>query len=138
MEFGGINYLAVGIAAVASFIFGSIWYGTLGKVWMKAAGLTEEDTKPKPLIFILTFLCQLIMAWVLAGLIGHLGENQVTLPNALISALFVWAGFVLVPVIVNYGFQGKPVMLTIVDGGHWLGVLLAQAIVIGLFGVSAS
>lgn len=138
MEFVGINYLAIGAAAVTSFIFGALWYGTLGKVWMTAAGLSEEDTKPKPLIFVMTFVCQLVMAWVLAGLVGHLGENQVTLSNAIISALFVWVGFVLVPVIVNYGFQGKPIMLTIVDGGHWLGVLLVQATVIGLIGVSVT
>ena len=37
MEFGGISYLAVLIAAIVAFVFGAVYYGALGKPWMKAA-----------------------------------------------------------------------------------------------------
>ena len=40
MDFAGINYIAILIAAVVSFIFGAVWYGTLGKPWMAAIGKT--------------------------------------------------------------------------------------------------
>jgi hypothetical protein len=75
------------------------------------------------------------MAWVLAGLIGHLGKDQVTLRNGLISGVFVWLGFVITVLVVNYGYQGAKRALTLIDGGHWLGVLLIQGAVIGWLGV---
>jgi len=49
--------------------------------------------------------------------------------------LFVWAGFIAAPMIVNHRFQGSPWMLTLIDAGHWLGVLIVMGLVIGLFGV---
>jgi hypothetical protein len=36
---------------------------------------------------------------------------------------------------VNHGFQGAKRALTVIDGIHWLAVLLVQGLVIGLFGV---
>ena len=69
MEFGGINYLAVIAATVAGFIFGSVWYGVLAKQWMQAAGVSEEQAKPSVGPMINAFICQLIMAWVLACLL---------------------------------------------------------------------
>ena len=44
------------------------------------------------------------MAWVLAGGIGHLGPGQVTLKNGVISALFMWVGFVITTLAVNNAF----------------------------------
>ena len=37
MMFDGINLIAVAAAAIASFVFGALWYTALGKPWMKAA-----------------------------------------------------------------------------------------------------
>jgi len=36
-----VNYLAVFIATIASFVFGWLWYGPLfGKAWMRMMGYT--------------------------------------------------------------------------------------------------
>lgn len=131
--FEGINLVAVLAAAVAAFVFGAVWYGALGKIWMKAAGLSEADARPKPGIMALTFLCQLVIAVVLAGIVFHTG--QTTVKAGLISAFLVWSGFILTTQVVNHRFQKAPWSLTLVDCGHWLGVLLIQGIVIGLMGV---
>lgn len=139
MDFAGINYMAVVAAAVLSFLFGAAWYGVLAKPWMAALDRTAEDirnsARPLPVLLTLTMVAQFLMAWVLAGLIGHLGQGQVTLANGVISAAFVWAGFVATTLIVNHGFQGSRWSLTMIDGGHWLGVLLIQGAVIGALGV---
>ncbi len=132
MMFDGINLIAVAVAGVASFIFGSIWYGVLGKAWMAAAGLTEEQTRPDPVTLGLAFVCQLVMAFVFAGVIYHTGETSIR--TGLISALMIWVGIVMTTQIINHRFQGKPWSLTMIDGGHWLGVLIVQAVVIGWFG----
>ena len=141
MDFAGINYFAVLAAAAASFMFGGLWYGALSKPWMAAAGLDEAAIKASNAsgkgtwLFITAFVSQLVMAFVLAGLIGHLGKGQVTVVNGLISAAFVWFGFVATTIAVNHGFQLRSGMLTLIDGGHWLGVMLLQGLIIGALGV---
>ncbi|MGH1350314.1 MAG: DUF1761 domain-containing protein [Methyloligellaceae bacterium] len=135
MVFAGINYLAVLVAAIAGFAIGSVWYMILGNAWMNALGKTREELKPTPGPFIAAFLMQLLMAYILAGAMGHLGENTVTVKNGVISAAFCWAGFVLTTMFVNHRFQGSPLMLTVIDAGHWLFVLLGMGIIIGLFGI---
>jgi hypothetical protein len=139
MEFAGLNYIAIAVAAAASFAFGSVYYMTLAKRWMTAVGKTEEQIKADggmtPKVFAVTAVAQLIMAWVLAGIIGHLGTGQVTPVNGLISGAFVWFGFVLTTQVINHGYQGAKKSLTVIYSGHWLGVLLVQGLVIGLFGV---
>ena len=86
-----------------------------------------------PIIYVFAALAHLVMAIVLAGLIGHLGE--VSLWRGIVSAMFVWSGFVATTMIVNHRFQMKPWSLTVIDAGHYLFVLLAQGAIIGWMGV---
>jgi hypothetical protein len=140
MEFAGINYLAVLIAAVGSFIFGGAWYGVLAQPWLKATGVEKEVIEAfqkgsnSARVMITAFVSSAIMAWVLAGLIGHLGKNQITIYNGIISGAFVWFGFVATTLVTNHGFQMRLGTLTLIDGGHWLGALLIQGAIIGAFG----
>jgi hypothetical protein len=141
MAFAGISYLAIVIAAVAAWIAGAAWYMTLGKFWIAALGMTREEMEanrkdPKAFLpFIYVFVAELIMAWVLAGLIGHLGPGQVTIRNGVISGLFIWFGFVLTTIFVNNAFARRKWSLTLIDGGHWLLVLVVMGAVIGGIGV---
>ena len=138
MEFSGINYIAILVAMVASMAIGAGWYSTLGKPWIKAVGFSEEEVASiqkngDPKIYVFAALAHLVMAYFLAGLIGHLGE--VSLTSGAIAAFFVWIGFVVTPMVVNHRFQMRPWSLTIIDSGHYLLVLLAQGAIIGWFGV---
>lgn len=131
MPLMGADYFAVFVAAVASMIVGSIWYGGLGKVWMRAARLTPEMTRPSVTLFVVTFLCELVMALVFTVLLGHF--DGYTFTDALAAAFFLWLGFVATTVIVNTRFQGFDWSLPLIDGGHWLLVLLVQGGVLGAF-----
>ncbi|QBK32150.1 DUF1761 domain-containing protein [Roseitalea porphyridii] len=135
MDFGGINLWAVLAATVAAFIVGAVYYGTLSKPWMRAAGIAVEDAAFGPALFAMTFVCLLVMAFVLAGLIGHLGDGQVTLRNGVISGLFVWAGFMATTMTINHRYQNDGWDLTLIDGLHWLLVAVVMGAVIGLIGV---
>jgi hypothetical protein len=140
MVFAGLNFLAILAAAIGAFLFGSAYYGVLGKSWTAAlgrtqTGMTGPDGKVSPLPFIIAFIAELVMAWVLAGVLGHLGAGQVTAKNGAISALFLWLGFVVTTIAVNNGFAGRKLALTFIDAGHWLGVLLVQGLIIGAVGV---
>jgi hypothetical protein len=46
----------------------------------------------------------------------------------------MWLGFVATTLAVNNAFRGATGSLTLIDGGHWLGVLLLQGAVIGWLG----
>ena len=66
MDPGSINWLAVLVAGISSFVVGGIWYspGLFGRAWMKDNNLTEDDVKKgnKGKIFGWTFIFSLVMA----------------------------------------------------------------------------
>ena len=142
MTFAGINHLAILLAAVVAWLGGAVYYTVLAKPWIAAQGKTVEQHKAelnaktgiaKFSPFILAFLAELVMAWVLAGMVGHLGA--VTIRSAVISGLFVWAGFSVSTMLVNNAFAGRRTMLTLIDAGHWLLVVVLMGVVIGWMGV---
>lgn len=146
MLFTGINYIAVAVAGVASFAFGAVYYMTLAKPWMAAVGKTEEQVKSEssPVVYVTAIIAQLVMAFMMAGVLGHLilpgisdgaVGGAVTLGNGLIAGFCIWLGFVLTTMLINHGFQGQKRSLSVIDGGHWLGVLLLQGAIIGAFGL---
>ena len=137
MAFAGMNYLAILIATIAGFAFGAAYYMSLSRQWLAANGQTKEEVAAKRSLapFIVSIVALAIMAWILAGGIGHLGPGQVTLRNGIISALFMWLGFVITTLAVNNAFGQRKASLTIIDGIHWLGVLVIQGAIIGAMGV---
>jgi hypothetical protein len=141
MTFAGINYLAVLVAAVAGWLLGAGYYMALGKQWMAAHEWPAEkiarhqaggpDSKAP---FVIAFVALLVMAWVLAGLLGHFSPALAGIRGGIISGAFVWLGFVATTTMVNYSFGGKKPMLIAIDAGHWLLVLILQGAIIGAFG----
>ena len=133
-----LNVLSVLAAAVAAWLFGAVWYMALSRPWMAAQGWRGREDMPQKqgaaaaAPFIISFLAELVMASMLFGIIHHIGE--VNIRRALFSAFFIWLGFVATTITVNNIYPNRPLMLTVIDAGHWLGVLLVMAMVIGAFG----
>ena len=131
-----INYVGILAAAVAAWLAGAVWYGLLGKQWVAALGWTEADMvgpdgkRRMPVgPMILSFVSALIMAFLLSGLMGHIGAA--TVRSGIISGALVWVGFVITTIAVNNAFQRRKAMLTVIDGGHWLLALIVQGAVLG-------
>ena len=140
MPVDAVNYWAV--LAADGKLFGGIWYGVLLGSWMEARGLSPAEMgRPRrrrnARRLRRRFVAELIMAWMFAGLLLHLNRGGVaaTALNGIISGFFLWFGFVATTVIVNYAFQGARRSLMLIDGAHWLGVLLIQGAILGLWGV---
>jgi len=139
MTFAGINYIAVLVAASVAWIFGGVWYRLLAKPWRAAHGFTSEQIRAHhgdhtamwPLI--VSFVADLIMAWMLAGLLGHFGA--VNFENGAITAAFVWFGFVITTLAVNNIFGLRRHVLIVIDGLHWLGALLLMGAIVGAWGL---
>jgi hypothetical protein len=141
MSFANVNFLSIVVAAIAAWIFGAIYYTTLGKVWLAAQGKTVESCKienagkstlAKITPFILSFVGALIMGFVLYGILTHMGNF--TLRAGAISGAFCWLGFVLTTVVVNNAYTGRKPMLTLIDTAHWLGVLVIIGAIVGWMG----
>ena len=128
-----IDYVAVALAAVAAWLVGAVWYGVLGKPWRAAAGLSLEGAFRLPVgPMVVSFVAEAIMAFMLAGLIAHFGTP--TIVSGLIVASHCWLAFVATTIVVNNAYPGRKLILSIIDGGHWLLALLAEGAVIGAFG----
>jgi hypothetical protein len=140
MTFSGVNYLAVFVAAVAAWLASAAWYMSLSKHYIAALGkdpeqMAQDRKKPGAFLpFIYAFVANVIIAWMLAGVLAHLGVGQVTLRNGVISAAFLWFGFVLTTMVVNYSFSGRNRSLLLIDAGNWLLVLLVIGAIIGGIG----
>jgi hypothetical protein len=136
-----VNFLAIVIATAAAWLFGAAYYGLFGRAWLKALGGTIETLRQQAARegriaqagpFILSFVAEFVMAYVLYGLMLHLAAWSVR--AGVISAVLCWAGFVLTTVMVNNAYPGRKPVLTVIDAGHWLGVLIIMGAVLGWIG----
>jgi hypothetical protein len=134
LDFGAVNFIAVAIAAVISFMFGAAYYGGLAKPWMKAANKRPEDANMSAALFATTFVCQLVMATVFAGIIGLHASGGVTLESGMATGFFLWLGVMATVTIINQRYEGFGWDLHLIDAGHWLGVALIMGAVIGWWG----
>jgi len=133
MDISLVNYAAVVVAAVAGFAFGAVYYGVLGKPWMTAARIDPATAKMSPTHFATSFVCELVMAWVLAGIIFHAAPGA-GLRAGVVSAFLIWLGFIATTTAVNQRYEGFGWNLTLIDAGHWLGVALIMGAIIGWWG----
>ena len=106
-----VNWISVLIAAVAAWLFGGVYYTSLGKSWLAAQGKTLEQCQAeqagksgaaKAAPFILVFVGELIMAWAMYGVLFHMG--MFTPRAGAISGAALWLGFVLTTIAGNYVF----------------------------------
>lgn len=122
----------VGLAGLAAWIAGAVWYGVLGQAWVAALGTTKEalmgpSGRPSPLPFILSFVADVAIAAAIAWMAPRLG-------GAFVAALLAWGGFVLTTIATNNAYAKRTPMLTAIDAGHWLVAMLVAAAVIATFG----
>ncbi|WP_114522298.1 DUF1761 domain-containing protein [Altererythrobacter sp. ZODW24] len=117
-----VNWLAVVLGAAAGFFVGGLWYGPImGKRWMGAVGLTEEQIKEgnMGLIYGLTFVFSLIASWVLAHTYASYGYDM-SFGAKVMLAWGVAAGFIVPALGTNYLFSQKGKALFFIDAGYWM------------------
>ncbi len=139
MTFENINLPQVAVAGVAAWVLGYIYYSILSKPWADAMGLSEADkaacrNRPDAWVpFVLALVGSTVCAYVFAALLHYVAPGGATVHGALISAFFVWLGFVLPPFAVNNAFSNRDSRLTLIDSGYWLLALLLQGALLGAF-----
>jgi hypothetical protein len=125
-----INYLAVLVAALITFVIGGIWYSpaVFGKAWMRENGFTEESLKNSNMvkIFGLSFLLAVIAALNLAFFIGP--EDR-PLTGALWGFL---AGFGWVATFIgtHYLFERRSFLLYAINAGYAVVTLALMGLIL--------
>lgn len=139
MDFSSINYLSVGIATLAAYVVGAVYYTVLGKAWMNAAKLDPASMKMRYSPFVISFVAEFVLALVLYIILDDVTfagtfSEDFDLKSSLAWSLIFWFGLVAMPLVVNHRYQGSNWTLTVIDGIHWLLVLLVIGAVLGWFG----
>ena len=154
-----INFLAVLVAALSSFIVGFFWYNpkVFGTIWMNETGMTEEKAKKGNMakIFGLTVVFSFMLAFMMPTLVIHqIGALQLaggnekdeaflaymqvhghmfrTFGHGALHGLFA-ALFIVVPTVaINSLFEQKTFKYAAVTSGYWIVVMtLMGAIICG-------
>jgi ABC-type multidrug transport system permease subunit len=135
-----INYFAVVVAAIVSMFIGALWYGKLfRKQWMELMGFTAESMMSMKMkartAYILQFVASLVMACVLARvmIISQGYFNYPILHIGLLSAFWMWLGFVLPVTVGAVLWEGRAWKLWFINAGNYLVSLFVIGIILALF-----
>ena len=118
MDLSAINYLAVGAAALCTFLVGGVWYSPLlfGKTWAQENQLSDEVLKKgnPALIFGGSFVLALLMAFNLAAFIGP----EADLAFATTAGFAAGFGWVAMAMGITYLFERKSLKLFAINAGY--------------------
>ncbi len=136
-----INYLSVVVAAIASMVIGSIWYGPylFGKVWMELSGHTPDPSKGQPSAMIksysIMFVGSLLMAFVLDHALIYASTYTLTVgvPAGLMVGFWNWLGFIAPVTLGTVLWEGKSWKLWFLNNGYYLVTLLVMGIILALW-----
>lgn len=131
-----MEYLAVIAATVAAYAFGAVWYMTLSKPWMAAAGIAMDDKgRPQgggsPLPMVIGFFCILLVA----GMMRHVFQmaQMDTLSEGLMGG-FGLGAFIITPwLAMCYNYGMRSFRLTLIDGAYAIVGCTIIGVVLTLF-----
>ncbi|NQU88242.1 MAG: DUF1761 domain-containing protein [Mariniphaga sp.] len=139
MEFGvilgSINYLAVLVAALCSFIVGWLWYGPLfGKAWMRLHGFTEETMKegdwlPMPVLMLTNYIATVLAAFALAMFLGA----DSTLHFGIFAGFMIAVFWIATNRLNDVLYEKKPLGLFFINVGYNLVVYILMGAIIGVW-----
>jgi hypothetical protein len=132
-----VNYLAVLLAALSSFVVGMIWYSkpVFGKTWSDMVKLTEAQQKKgmvKAMAF--AFFAALLMAYIVAhvAFLSNAYFGNSFLQDALSTAFWLGIGVAATTIITHDAFEQRRMKLTAINIGNQLATVLTMGLIIGL------
>jgi hypothetical protein len=124
-----INYLAVVVAALAYFAWGAIYYAPpiAGRAWQKAVGLTQEQLRPNPVVFVGTYIGYFVMAVTLAAIARSTGATDFA--DGLVLGLFVGIGIAAMGIWVGGMYEQRMNLAWLNMGNGVIGTIIMAVIV---------
>ena len=133
-----VNYLAVLVAAIASFLLGWLWHSPMlfGKMWMKLSNMDKKKIdaakkKGMGMPLFLQFVATVLMSYILAHFVSYTGAK--TIVDGAILGIWVWLGFVATVMIGSVLWEGKPVKLFLINAGHVLVSLVVMGAILAVW-----
>jgi len=128
----GINFLAVVVAALAAFVVSAVWYIVFGKELAKVStAFAEAQKNPQPWKMLVVIAQSLVLALVLAYIIGLIGK--IDWLGALRVGLLLWLGLSAVQWVGSMLWENIPLKMAAIHAGDWLVKLVLISVIIGVW-----
>lgn len=136
-----VTWVGIIVAIVVSMVVGFLWYSPflLGKPWMKESGLTPEKLKAEQKQAGIAYGLSAVLALPMAYILNHVIVLSVNfyhysnLSTGLISAFWMWLGFVMPVQATGTLFGNKKWKLFAINTSYQLASILAMGAAIGYF-----
>lgn len=136
MDLSSINFVAVIVATLSTFLVGWLWYGPLfGKAWMNAVGLSEDQLQKgnRIKIFGFAFVFELIMALNLAMFLTGSPEAaaQMDVGTGAFYGFLTGFGWIFFALAVNSLYEQRSWKYIFINGGYWTVAFTVMGLIIG-------
>lgn len=131
-----INYAAVIVAALASFVLGWLWYSPalFGKSWMRLSDITpttEQKKKGMTQGMLFGLIAALVMSYVLAHFVDF--ARATTAAGGAQAGFWSWLGFVATVTLGGVLWEGKKWGLWALNNAYQLLSLLIMGIILAVW-----
>ena len=125
---GNLNWLAVFVSALSTFLIGGIWYTIFEKGWMITNNFTKSDLEKRkmPLVFGVSFLLSFIMALNLAMFIG---QENVTF--GMFAGFMTGFGWVALAIGIIALFENRSLKYVLINGGYMVVAFTVMGAILG-------
>lgn len=122
-------YIAMNAIPILAATAGGLLFGYFYAALMRMRGVS-------PAAFLTVAVAEFWLAAILAGALILAPAKQGIWTMTLGSAFVIWIGFVVPVVVTSYRFRRLTVRAALMDSAHWLGVMLIQATILRLIGLT--
>lgn len=131
-----LNYIAVAIATITSYVLGFAWYhwAVFGKAWANALGLTKEDADNAEGLggaFAISLVSGLVKTILIALLMSATNTSSVL--GGVFFGAVIAAVFTVTSLGYYNGFARISSKLTLINSGHSIVELILIGAIIGMF-----
>jgi hypothetical protein len=130
-----LNWVAILVAAIASFIFEALWFSVFLNEWLAGIGRTHEwlmsSGMSPALQYGVAILCAVIAAAVLSLCIQASGEHSAR--RGVLVGVIVWLGFVATSWATEYIFEVRTLQIYAINAGFWLFDLMLIGAIVGVW-----
>jgi len=125
-----VNYWAILVAAIASMVIGTLWYGPFfAKAWMQELGKKESDLSQNAMMSMygLTLIGSLVMSYVMAYVVGY--AMATTAVTGGITGFWVWLGLIVPTMLSLKLFENRSWKLFAINTGYYLVTLVVMGMI---------
>jgi hypothetical protein len=125
------NYIAILVAAVASFVFAAVYYIVLARQRAELNPAVAATSRSQASVMVFELLKGLVAASVVAGLAARLGIADWS--GAVLLGIALWVAFPVLLLASSVFHENVPWKLAAIHAGDWLAKLLIIAVIVSLW-----